>query len=378
MEKWKERLERVFQENFERHGEIGASVSVCRNGEEVFSLSGGMMVARSGEQWTDKTMVPVFSATKGPASACVLAALESSGLSPENEVGEVWPEFPLPFASIAQLLSHQCGMAALDVKVPIEDHEAVVEAIVRQKPAWLPPRHGYHPRMFGPLVEELVRRLTGKTLGQYWESRFRIPLGIEFWIGLPESEFPRVARLYPGRATPQELQAPFYKEYLTEGTLIKRAFQSPMGYFGVHEMNREDAWTGAFPALGGVATASALSAFYQACLGTPLQGGVEVVSPEMRKWMQAMQTNGRDEILWTETAFSCGFMMDPVNEKGEKIRHLFGPHLNSFGHPGAGGSIGLADPETGFSFAYTMNQMELGVLPGVKTSSLLEAFFGGE
>lgn len=371
-----DRLTRAFQENFDLHGEIGASVSVFQKGKELLSLSGGKMEARKESAWTCETLVPIFSATKGPSSACVLSALEAQGMSPETRMVHIWPEFPVPQATVAQVLSHQCGLAALDVKVPIENHEEIVEAIIRQTPAWLPPRHGYHPRMFGPIVEELVRRLAGMTLGEYWETKFRQPLGIELWIGLPSSEFSRVARLYPGRATAEELKAPFYKAYLTEGTLIKRAFQSPVGYFGVHEMNRPEAWTGAFPALGGVGTASALAVFYQACLGTPPTGVPETVSPKMREWMSVIQSNGRDEILWTDTAFSCGFMMDPLDEKGKKIRHLFGPHYSAFGHPGAGGSIGLADPETGISFAYTMNQMELGVLPGVKARTLLAAFWG--
>lgn len=371
-------LETAFLNNFENHNEVGASLSLYRHGREILSLHAGKTAHRNGSDWTKDTLVPVFSATKGPATACVLTALHREGLTPAIPVRHLWPRFPLPEATVAQLLSHQCGLAALDHPVDIHDHRAVIEAINRQTPAWTPPRHGYHPRMFGPIAEELLRLLTSTTLGEYWEQNFRRPLGIDFWIGLPESEFGRVAHLYPGRAKPGELSAPFYKDYMTEGTYIRRAFTSPVGYLTVQEMNLPDAWTAALPALGGVGTASGLAAFYQACLGTPEKGNIDIVPAEVLPWMTGLQSNGMDELLRTETAFSCGFMKDPLDARGHKLRHLFGPHLEAFGHPGAGGSIGLADPVTGISFAYAMNQMELGVLPGTKTNNLLAALFPNE
>ncbi len=372
------RLEAAFQENFARSREIGASLSLYRHGEELLRLGAGKTALKDGAPWTGDTLVPVFSATKGPASACVLLALHRAGLTPDTTVRKLWPGFPIETATIGQLLSHQCGLAALDVNVDIADHDAIIAAVNRQTPRWLPPKHGYHPRMFGPLVEELVRRLTGMTLGAYWDEAVRHPLNLEFWIGLPPAEFPRVARLYPGKATAAELNTPFYKDYLTEGTFVRKAFTSPAGYLSVQEMNKPEAWTAALPALGGVGTASALAAFYQACLGTPAEGPRELFPPAVRQWMTALRSNGPDELLAKDTAFSCGFMKDPLNADGQKTRRLFGPHTEAFGHPGAGGSIGLADPVTGISFAYTMNQMELGVLPGPKTIHLLSALFAGQ
>lgn len=369
-----ERVTAAFEENFNSRGEIGASVSIYHDGEEVLSLAHGMTHAREGGEWTAETLVPIFSATKGPSSACVLMALYEQGLDAETEMGRLWPRFPAPEATVAEVLSHQIGLAALDEEVFIEDHDAIVEAINRQRPAWMPPRHGYHARMFGPLAEELVRLLTGKTLSMYWEDRFRKPLNLALWIGLPQSEDGRVARLYPGKAVGGELSKPFYKEYLTRGSFIHRVFYSPVGFQNVQDMNKPSAWRGGFPALGGVATASALAEFYQVCLGKGR--GREIIPASVREMMYTMQASGMDEVIREETAFSCGFMMDPVNADGEKTRALYGPCREAFGHPGAGGSIGLADPSTGVSFAYTMNQMELGVLPGEKPQNLLKALFG--
>lgn len=369
------RLEQAFRENFDQHGEVGASVSVYRAGREIFSLHAGKTAHNKSDDWTARTLVPIFSATKGPSSVCVLTALHQAGLTPETPMRRFWPQFPLPDATVAQVLSHQCGLAALDHPVDIHDHAAVVDAINHQSPAWFPPDHGYHARMFGPLAEEIVRLLTSTKLGDYWEQTFRRPLSLDLWIGLPESEFSRVAHLYPGRAKIGELSTPFYKDYMTEGTFIRRAFTSPVGYLTVQEMNRPDAWIAALPALGGISTASALAAFYQACLGTPEHGSPDTIPAPVRSWMINTQADGMDKLLQTETAFSCGFMKDPLNAEGQKLRLLFGPHKEAFGHPGAGGSIGLADPLTGLSFAYTMNQMELGVLPAAKTHRLLDSYF---
>ena len=162
-------------------------------------------------------------------------ALESRGLSAETRVTEVWPKFPLADARFSHLLSHQCGLAALDRKVSIFEHAEVVEAIEAQTPAWiLGENQGYHPRTYCALTDEPVRRLTGKTLGSYWQETIADPLGLDFWIGLPESEWPRVARLYPGKAGNDDLADAFYKQLTTSGTFTRRAFSSPRGLHAIH------------------------------------------------------------------------------------------------------------------------------------------------
>ena len=149
----------VFEENFRSRGEIGASVSVWWRGEEVLSAHEGWCEKERARSWTAATLVPVYSATKGPAAATLLMVLDQRGLGPETPVREVWPAFPVGEATFAHLLSHQCGLAALDRKAAIWDHAEVVAAIEAQAPAWRPGEgHGYHPRTFGTLVDEPVRR----------------------------------------------------------------------------------------------------------------------------------------------------------------------------------------------------------------------------
>jgi len=360
-----------FERNFRERGELGASVSVWWNGVEILSEAQGWREKTKARPWTPDTLVPVYSATKGPAAATLLMALELRGLSPKTPVREVWPAFPVE-ASFARLLSHQCGLAALDRRASVWDHEEVVAAVEAQEPAWLPGEgHGYHPRMFGVLVDEPVRRLTGQSLGAYFREILGDPLGLDFWIGLPESEHGRVATLYPGKADKSDLEEGFYREFHRDGSLVRRAFSSPRGLHSVQDMNDPKAWSAGFPALGGVGTASALAKFYQAAIGAL----ASPLSPAVRSALATLQIQGEDRILLRETAFTCGCQQDPVDESGAKKRRLYGPSPEAFGHPGAGGSHAFGDPATGISFAYVMNQMELSVFPGPKSLDLVEALF---
>lgn len=362
----------VFERNFRDRGELGASISIWWDGTEMISNGHGWCEREQVREWTVQTLAPVYSATKVPAAASLLLALEGRGLSAETPVREVWPAFPVAEARFYHLLSHQCGLAALDRKASVFEHAEVVAAIETQVPAWhLGAGQGYHPRTFGALVDEPVRRLTGQALGSFWRQKIAAPLGLDFWIGLPEAEWPRVARLYPGKAGKDDLADAFYKQLTTSGTFTRRAFSSPRGLHAIHEMNGPHAWSAGLPALGGVGTASALAKFYQAAIGSiesPL-------SPKVRQALATPQTSGDDRVLLRPTVFTCGAQQDPCDAAGRKIRNIYGPSLAAFGHPGAGGSHALGDPATGISFAYVMNQMDLSVMPGVKCLEMVDALF---
>ncbi len=362
----------IFERNFRDRGELGASISIWWDGVELLSQGHGWCEREKLRPWTEKTLVPVYSATKVPAAATLLTALESRGLSAETDVREIWPQFPVTHAKFSHLLSHQCGLPILDHAADVFDHAAVVAAIEAQIPAWeLGSGHGYHPRTYGALTDESVRRLTGKTLGTYWREKIAEPLALDFWIGLPESEWPRVARLYPGKADKSDLADGFYQQLTTQGTFTRRAFSSPRGLHAIHEMNEPKAWSAGLPALGGVGTASALAKFYQAAIGS-------IESPlslAVRKSLASQQCSGDDRVLLRPTAFTCGAQQDPCDPHGKKLRQIYGPSLSAFGHPGAGGSHGLGDPESGISFAYIMNQMDLSVMPGMKCMEMIAALF---
>lgn len=362
-------LENFFRENFSHRGEVGASVSVWKDGEEIVSLTDGWCEREKIRKWDERTMVPVYSATKAPAAATLLHILSRKGLDEETPVGEVWRNFPLPDASFAELLSHQCGLAALDAVADVFDHRAVIEAVERQKPEWSPGGgHGYHPRTFGFLLDECVRKLDGRSLGEVWNEEIARPAGIDFWIGLPEREWSRVAKLIPGRAKPSVYEEGFYAAFNTPDSITRRAFSSPRGLHAIAEMNEPKAWAAALPAMGGVGTARGLAMFYQLAIGAmdgPFPVGV-------RKALAGLRISGDDKVLLRETAITCGCQKDPVDAVGEKKRKVYGESLAAFGHPGAGGSHGFGNPAAGFSFAYVMNQMELSVMPGERCAGLVE------
>jgi len=355
----------AFQENFRNYGELGASVSVWQEGREIVSLHSGFAAADETRPWTEHSLVPVYSATKGAASAALLLALHQQGATPQMSMGELWPEFPLPYASIAQMMSHQCGLAAFSRTANVFDHEDCARALEETVPAWQPPEHGYHPHTYGVMLDELMLRLTGERLWRYWEEYIRKPLNLDFYIRLPESEWNRVATLYPGKMDMSNMGTPFYLEYMNKGTPVHRAFNTLIGLNSVRQMNVPEAWSSGAPAFGGVASARGMAQFYQACLGLD----------ELRVFPSAVRNvviDGPDLTLKTPTAFSCGFMHDPADPAtGRKLRHLFGS--GGFGHAGAGGSHAFADPAYGLSFGYAMNRMDLNVLPGVKTRNLISA-----
>lgn len=362
----------VFERNFRDRAELGASVCVWWDGVELVSSGHGWCEKQRTREWTENTLVPIYSATKGPASAALLHALDAHGLGEMTPVGEVWSKFPLPDATFAQVLSHQCGLAALDEPVSVWDHDAVINACELQVPKWRPGEgHGYHPRTFGFLLDECVRRLTGMTLGVWWRRQIADALGIDVWIGLPEREWPRVARLYPAGAEKSDHADAFYDQFRAEGTLTQQAFSSPRGLYSVHNMNDPKAWAAGFPAMGGVATARGLAMFYQAAIGRL----PSAFSPAVLRALAGNQSQADDKVLHRVTAFTCGCQRDPLDAGGSKTRHLYGPSLGAFGHPGAGGGHAFADPESGISFAYVMNQMEMSVMPGLKCQDMVAALF---
>lgn len=361
-------LQTYFRENFTLRNELGASVSIWRDSDEIINWGHGWRERGRSNEWIKQTIVPVYSATKGPAAATLLYVISRSGFTIQTPVSEVWPKFPLASANFGELLSHQCGFAGLEEAVDVYDHAAVIAAVERQRPEWVPGEgHGYHPRTFGFLLDECVRRLEGRTLGQVWNEDIATPCGIDFWIGLPQREWGRVAMLVPGRAKASVLDKAFYEALNTPGSITRRAFSSPRGLHAIAEMNTPRAWAVGLPAMGGVGSASGLAKFYQYAIGAldgPFSEGV-------RQHLAALQICGDDRVLLRETAFTGGCQKDPVDELGSKKRLVFGSSTAAFGHPGAGGSHGFGDPESGLSFAYVMNQMELSVMPGDRCMGLV-------
>ena len=369
------RLEPLFAENFSHYGELGAAVSVWQHGQPVVELHGGFKDARREQPWNDQTIVLFWSATKGLGSASLLHVLQEQKIELDRRVAEFWPEFAQSgkaTVTLAELLSHQAGLSALDHPVDILDYPAVIAALARQAPVWLPGSgHGYHARTFGFLVDELVRRIAGTTAGEYWRTEFGDPLQLDIWIGLPEAEHARVATIYAAKVGRPAEPEQFYRELVTPGTLVRRTFTSPAGLHAVSGMNAADARSLAIVSFGGIGSASSLAKFYAMLANGGALAGRRYFKHETIRKMTATLASGVDRVFQTPTAFSAGFMKDPPHANPR----IFGPSPPAFGHPGAGGSHAFADPDNGIAFAYVMNQMEQSLLPTAKSLRMVDALY---
>ena len=371
----RQRLEPLFQENFEKFGELGAAVSVWQNGKPILELYGGFRDARRQKPWTADTLMLVWSATKGIGSACVLHLLQEHNIDINQRVAEVWPEFAQAGKekiTLAQLLSHQAGLCALDRRVDVIDYGAIIQALEAQQPLWPPgTAHGYHARTFGFLLDQLVRRIAGKTLSDYWQEVFMRPLNLDLWIGLPEKENPRVATIYAAKSGKPPEPKQFYRDLATPGTLARKAFTSPYGLHVVSAMNNPATRAQPIVSFGGIGSAAALAKFYSMLANGGKCDGQTFFSERTIAWMTTTLVDGLDRVFQIPTAFSAGFMKD----SRKSARRIFGPSQHAFGHPGAGGSHAFVDPENKLSFAYVMNRMEQEVLPNEKPLRLVDAIY---
>ena len=368
-------LQPLFQENFERLGELGAAVSIWQNGQSMVELHGGFRDARRTEPWIEDMIVLVWSATKGLGSACLLHVLQRHGIDLTRHVAEFWPEFAQngkEEITTAQLMSHSAGLCALDEPAGALDYPAVIRALEKQAPLWPPgSAHGYHARTFGYMLDELVRRIEGVPISQYWRRTFGDPLSLDLWIGLPEELNPRCATIYAAKAGKPQEPEKFYRDLATPGTLQRKTFTSPRGLHAVSAWNQPATRAQPIVSFGGIGTASALAKFYAMLANEGVLNGHRYFEAATIKSMATAISSGIDRVFQIPTAFSAGFMKDPPGT----ARQIFGPEEKAFGHPGAGGSHAFADLENGISFAYVMNQMEQSLLPNEKSLRLVDAIY---
>ena len=377
-------IEELFLRNFSERDELGASVAVWKDGEEILALHRGWRDQNEQTPWTENTVSPVWSTTKGPSAVAALLALHEGSIALHSHVSELWPELRAARESkltFAQLLSHQSGLPALssENRPHILAYKDVIGALEKQEPYWKPGKaHGYHPRTIGFLLDEIVRRVTGGiSLGQFWNDRIATPYQIDFRIGgLTAGLVDRIATVYPPKSIkPVDDELPFFRSLANKDSLATAIFASPGGMRALSDINQLDYLQAGLPALGGVGSASALARFYQVLAQKGQLDGVQALPKPVIQAAITLQVSGGDRSFMMPTAFTAGFMRDPIGTDGQKKRGLFGPSHSAFGQPGAGGSHAFADPENGLSFAYIMNQMEAGILPNRKSLDLVDAIY---
>jgi len=362
----RERLRLAFQEIIaETSG--GSSLAIYQEGQPLLSIYAGE--ASPGRAWEASTPCLIWSASKGVAAACILHALQTQGISLETPVSALWPEFASKGKqriTLAELLSHRAGLAAIEPQglgLSITDHQSVAEALASQVPNWeIDGSHAYGARTFGFLLDEIIRRITGKPLGTYWKLLFQDPMALNLWFGLPESLAESAAMVIAPKTPP--VPGPFSEAFGDPSSLTRRALSEPGGLLTPSVMNTSEMRKASLPSLGAIATADSLAKFYALLAGN---GGV-IFQPETLAAMRTTLANGPDRVLIDKTSFSSGFM---TNDYG-----VYGTGKNSFGHPGAGGSLGFADPDLGLGFAFIPSAMHPGALPGSRTQKLVNALYG--
>jgi len=358
----------AFEENFELHGDLGAACCVYLDGRPVVDLWGGFADLAGGRFWEDDTVAIVFSATKGVTAACVNLLIERGGLDPDAPVAAYWPEFAANGKGgipLRWVLCHKAGLAAVDGTLTLPEvlaWDPVVRAIAAQSPNWEPgTAHGYHARSFGWILGEVVRRVSGRSLGRYFADEIAAPLGLDFWIGLPADVLPRRACLIPPDA-----DLPSIADLLGANSLTARVMTGPAGLFAYDEMwNRPDVLAAEMPSSNGVGSARALARLYAALVG--VVDGVRVLGAETVRDATAVQAEGADRVLILPTRFGRGFMLQPM------LAPDAGPR--SFGHTGAGGSLGFADPEARLGFGYVTTKMKFDLGGDERTQGLVRAVY---
>lgn len=368
-----EPVREAFVRNFATLGERGAAVAVYRDGRKVVDLWAGTKDVDGTEAWQHGTAQVVRSATKGVAAAVLLVLHQRGKLDLDAPVGEYWPEFKAHGKErllVRQVLNHRAGLPVLDR--PLAPEEALdphrgPAAVAAQAPAWEPGTdHGYHALTYGWMVDELVRRVTGRWAGEWLAAEVAGPLGLDLWLGLPEAEAGRVGRA--GRVEGPEpvgglrarLKRTVTEAYDDPNSLTRRAFAAITPF---PDQNDPAYRAAALPATNGIVTAEALARFYATLIGEV--DGVRLFDPATMELARAEESAGPDRVLVVGTRFGLGYMLHGTASP------LLGP--GSFGHPGRGGALGFADPETGIAFGYVTNGFRKTVTADPRAQGLIRA-----
>jgi CubicO group peptidase (beta-lactamase class C family) len=364
----------AFANNFAEHDEVGATFVFYVEGTKVVDLWGGTRTD-TGAPYDADTLQIVFSSTKGATAACAHLLAQRGLLDLDAPVVTYWPEFGQAgkeHIPVRWLLSHQAGLPTVDAKLTRAEALAwdpVIHALEVQAPYWEPGvAHGYHAITYGHLVGEVVRRIDGRSLGTFFREEIAEPLALDFWIGLPEELEPRVAPMVPmdtGGLSMGDLLGT--DSLLVRALNLNGAFQGDPG----DTANHRDFHAAELPAANGIANARALARLYAGLIGG-LDGGPSegLLRAEQITRARELQTAGFDQVLSMP-----GFDVESTIALGFWSASPFAPFggRHAFGHYGAGGSVGFADPEHHLAGGYVMSKMGLGISTDPRSSALIRA-----
>jgi CubicO group peptidase (beta-lactamase class C family) len=349
-----EAVRAAFAENFSSRDEIGAALCLSVDGMVVADLWGGWRDEARQRPWERDTLVNVFSVGKAIASICVARLVGQGEFGFDDPVAaRLWPEFGAAGKSqvtVRQLLSHQAGLPAVRADLPegaVYDWAGMCHVLAAHPPWWKPgTRHGYHVNTFGFLVGEVVRRATGQSIGAMVRQQIAGPLDADFFFGVPTTELHRVAEFIGMVAQPTRTD-----EGLSEDQLMElHAYFNPPEFSGAGAINTTRWRMAELPSTNGHATARGIARIFDALITDQGSPGTQLVQPAVLAEATSEQVYGEDAILHRPSRFGIGFQLTQPERQ-------LGPNPGTFGHFGAGGSLGFCDPEAKVAFGYAINTM---------------------
>ena len=371
-------VERIFNQNFFNYREIGSSLCVIVDGEIVVDIWAGHKNKDKTKEWSEDTLSVAFSSTKAALALCAHILIEREELDLKEKVTKYWPEYGKngkEETTVEMILNHSAGIPALKTEVKnggFLDWSYMVQLLENEKPFWEPGKQtGYHMMTTGWLIGELIRRVSGKSLGEFFNSELREPYDLNYWIGLPEIEDTRVAEIIPFTPSPNDKPSDFATTFRNNPNSMQRLSLTNTGGY---DYNSKETYRAELGAIGGITDAKSL-----AKLLNPLaQNNGELLSKEsVRKLSKSNVKTSIDNMLLFPTNFSNGFMLNMDNRntfKGEGGSFLIGP--SAFGHVGYGGSSAtFADPEYKITFGYLTNKLGGEYLINERAQSLIDATY---
>jgi len=368
----------TFAQNFDKYKEIGSSVCVVVDGETTVDLWTGYKNEQRKDEWDENTLSVAFSSTKVALALCAHILIDRGQLNEKEKVIKYWPEYGKKGkeeTTVEMILNHSAGLPAFRAQVEeggFFDWEYMVELLENEEPFWTPGEEtGYHMMTTGWLIGEIVRRVSGKSLGKFFNDEISKPYNLEYWIGLPQSEDKRVAKVTPFKASPSDKPSGFATAFRTDPTSMQRLSLTNTGGY---DYNAKETYRAEIGGVGGITNARSL-----AKLLTPLaQNNDELLSKTyVKRLSESNVKSDIDNMLLFPTNFSEGFMLHMDNRdsfEGEGGSFIIGQ--NAFGHVGFGGSSAtFADPDCKMSFGYLVNKLGGEYLINERGQSLINASY---
>lgn len=370
----------AFIENFERRAEVGASVAINLEGENVVDLWGGKKTPE-GDAWQSDTICTVFSATKGAAALCLHLLADRGEIDLDALVTDYWPEFGAgdkDSARVSMMLDHSVGVPHVRGAVPeggFYDYDTMVKRVAAEPAFWEPgTRGGYHGITMAWTVGELVHRVSGMRLGQFFNDEVAQPLGLDFWIGLPAEFEDRVAPMIASVPDDPWMATRFIQTAL--GTKDTPTYYF-MRDFMLIDVNTRECHAAEIGSANGIANGRSLAALYAPLAnGGALEGQRLLSADTLARMGRVSMASHDDATLCIPTRFALGYMKTVDNRRVEdSVNSSLLMAEPAFGHVGAGGSLGFADPDVNMSFGYAMNRMGTGLLLNDRGQSLVDAAY---